>query len=392
MMDCIELNTVNHYVLAKQHLADSPISAAMTSVVRDAVGLHASDSRTPYLSLLARVPDFEKEDLEKALYEGHSLAKIRCMRKTIYVHGAESFPAVYAATGASVAKASENYMIYRGVSLYDYEAVSEKILKMLAGNPLTARQLKSNLATDMDISAVLYYMCDTGLLLRDRPPAGWLDKQHRYSVLSEVYPGMDLQALSEKDGVALLVRDYIAAFGPVTDADIAWWSGLGKIRVRSALRSLRDELLEVRICGRPETYRMLREDLESLRDMQSYGQPNVNLLPASDGYVMGYADRSRFLEPKHGDRVIDNSGNVTNTVLVDGQILGVWDVEDTDVPTVKVHMFEFVQHLAGEKIYAQAKRLGSFVCGRDVRFRQCDKMEPLDSRSAGSFKSPLSDC
>ena len=392
MMDCIELNTVKHYVLAKQHLANSPIGAAMTSVVRDAVGLHASDSRTPYLSLLARVPDFEKEDLEKALYDGHALAKIRCMRKSVYVHGAENLPAVYAATGVNVAKASENYMIYRGVSLSNYEVVSEKILKMLAGNPLTAAQVKANLAADMDISAVLHYMCDTGLLLRDRPPAGWLDEHHRYSVLSEVYPGLDLRAFSEKDAVAILVKDYIAAFGPVTSADIAWWSGLGKIRIRSALRSLRADLVEVRICGRPGTYRMLREDLESLQDMQSYGQPNVNLLPANDGYVIGYADRTRFLEPKYRERVIDSAGNVTNTVLVNGQILGVWDVEDADVPTVKVHMFEFVQHLAGEKIYALAKRLGSFVCDRDVRFRQCDKMEPLDSRPAGSFKSPLSDC
>ena len=392
MMDCIELNTVNHYVLAKQHLANSPISAAMTSVVRDAVGLHAADSKTPYLSLLARVPDFEKEDLEKALYDGHALAMIRCMRKMVYVHGAENLPTVYAATGTSVAKASENYMIYRGVSLYDYEVLSEKILKILAGNPLTAAQIKVILASDIDMPAVLYYMCDTGLLLRDRPLTGWLDKENRYSVLSDVYPGMDLQALSERDAVAILIRDYIASFGPVTDADIVWWSGLGKIRVRSALRSLRADLVEVRICGRPETYRMLRGDLESLQDMQSYGQPNVNLLPASDGYIMGYADRSRFLEPKYRERVIDVAGNVTNTVLVNGRILGVWDAEDTDVPTVKVHMFEFVQHLAGEKIYAQAKRLGGFICGREVRFRQCDKMQPLDARPAGSFMSPLSDC
>lgn len=392
MIDCIELNTANHYVLAKQHLVDSPISAAMTSVVRDVVGLHATGSRTPYVSLLARVPNFEKEDLEEALYESHSLAKIRCVRKTIHIHSAENLPIVYAATGGNVAKASENYMIYRGVSLAEYEPLSERILRMLAGNPLTAAQIKTNLVTDLDISAVLYYMCDSGLLIRGRPPGGWLDKHHRYSIFSEVYPNIDLGALSEKDAIVNLVRDYISAFGPVTDADIVWWSGLGRIRVRSALRSLRDSLVAVRICGRSDAYHMLRQDYEALHDMQTLGQPSVSLLPASDGYVMGYADRDRFLEPKYRERAIDGYGNVTNTVMVDGQILGVWDIEEEDVPTVKVHMFEFVQHMAGEKIYAQAKQVGRFICDRDVRFRQCDKMEPLAAGPAGRFMSPLATC
>lgn len=392
MSDCIELNSVNHHVLAKQHLANNPTSVALTSVVRDVVGLHATNSRTPYLSLLARMPGFEKEQLQEALYDSHLLAKLRCVRKTIYIQCADNLPALWAATGSTAAKASENFMIYRGVSMADYEVLSERILKMLSENPMTAAQVKQELATDQDISAVLYYMCDSGLLLRMDPVGGWLDRQHRYAVFSEIYPDMDLQVLEEKEGVAKLVRQYIGAFGPVSDDDIVWWTGLGKIRVRSAVRSLRGELVDVRICGRSDAYHMLQDDLDALGDLQSVVSPNVNLLPALDGYLMGYADRSRFLQPKFSDRVLDRSGNITNVVLVDGQILGVWDVDDSTVPTVKVHMFEFVQHLAGEKIYAQAKRAGSFIFGKDVRFRQCDKMKPLDSRPAGAFMSPLADC
>jgi len=392
MMDCIELNTVNQHVLVKQHLANNPITVAMNAVVRDVAGLHGTSSKTPYLSLLARMPDFAREELQDALFDTHALAKIRCMRKTIYVHSADRLPVLFAATSGIVSKASENFMIYRGVSLEDYETLSERILRLLAGNPLTAAQIKAALATDVDISSVLYYMCDSGLLLRDRPAGGWLDKHHCYSILAEVYPDMDLNAFSEKDAVAILVKDYISAFGPVTDADIVWWSGLGKIRVRSALRALRDDLVEVRICGRSESYQLLRQDLETLQDRQALVQPNVNLVPANDGFLMGYADRTRFLELKYWPYVVDKSGNVTNVVMVDGKILGVWDYDDSDVPTVKVHMFEFVQQLAGEKIYARAKRIGKFMCGQEVRFRQCDKMESLDKRPAGAFMSPLSAC
>lgn len=392
MMDCIELNTANYHVLAKQHLANSPTNVAITSVVRDVAGLHASDAKTPHLSLVARLPGFEKDQLQAALYDEHELVKIRCVRKALYVHNAENLPRIFAATGATAAKASENYMIYRGVSMAEYKTLSEKILKMMPGNTMTAAQIKQGLTTNKDISAVLEYMCDCGLLVRGGSSDDWLDEQPRYSLLSEIYPHMVLEDLNEKAAMAAVVSDYISAFGPVCSADIVWWTGLGKIRVRSALRSLQSQIVDVRICGIPDVYHILQDDLQTLSDLQAIVKPNVNLLPASDGFLLGYADQSRFVDPKHREFVIDRSGNTTNVVLVDGQILGVWDVEEGNLPTAKVHMFDFVQHLAGEKIFAQAKRLGEFICGQDVRFRQCDKMEPLHTRPPGAYLSPLAGC
>jgi hypothetical protein len=392
MTDCIELNTANYHVLAKQHLANSPTNVAITSVVRDVAGLHAGDVKTPYLSLVARLPGFEKEQLQEALYAEHSLAKVRSVRRELYVHCVENLPRIFAATGAAAAKASENYMVYRGVSMAEYELLSERVLNTLSDNELTAAQIKQDLSTNKDISAVLEYMSDKGLLLRVASSDDWLEEQPRYSLLSEVHPKAVSGELNEKDEMAALVRDYISAFGPVSSADIVWWTGLGKIRVRSALRTLRGQLVDVRICGSPDVYHMLQDDLRALSDLQSIVKPNVNLLPADDGFLLGYADQSRFIDPKYRDRVVDSSGNITNVVLVDGQILGVWDFEEANVPTVKVHMFDFVQHLAGEKVFAQAKRLGEFMSGKDVRFRQCDKMEPLNKRPPGSYLSPLAGC
>jgi hypothetical protein len=76
-------NQINHFVLKKQHLAGST-STDLVQIVRDVGGLHATSSTTPYLSLLARMPRFEKADLDSALYEQRTLGKIRCVRKTIY--------------------------------------------------------------------------------------------------------------------------------------------------------------------------------------------------------------------------------------------------------------------------------------------------------------------
>ncbi len=60
-------------------------------------------------------------------------------------------------------------------------------------------------------------------------------------------------------------------------------------------------------------------------------EPTVALLPGLDPLTMGYRQRDRLLDPRQRDLVYDRGGNATSSVLVDGVIVGVWDV--SDVPT-----------------------------------------------------------
>jgi hypothetical protein len=48
-------------------------------------GFHSSDPATVYLSARARVPGFKQGDLEHALYEEKSLARVHAMRRTMFV-------------------------------------------------------------------------------------------------------------------------------------------------------------------------------------------------------------------------------------------------------------------------------------------------------------------
>jgi hypothetical protein len=52
--------------------------------------------------------------------------------------------------------------------------------------------------------------------------------------------------------------------------------------------------------------------------------PWAALLPALDATPMGWADRSRFLDPQDKAAHFDRSGNVGSTVWVDGRIVGAW--------------------------------------------------------------------
>ena len=92
------LEKVNQFVLHKQHLtADSKLNK-IAQVVKDLIGLHATIATTPYLSLLARTRNFQKEFLEEELYIKRTLGKIRCMRKTVHILPKEMIPIAFSAT------------------------------------------------------------------------------------------------------------------------------------------------------------------------------------------------------------------------------------------------------------------------------------------------------
>jgi hypothetical protein len=391
MTERIDLKSINHFVLSKQHLAGDSANTQLSQVVLDVGGLHASEAITPYLSLAARLPDFQPKELDQQLYHEPDMARIRCVRKSIYVHNEKLLPVMFAATSNKVIKASEHFMIYRGVPLSEYKALSDSILKLLEQQRLTTAEIKESLATDFDVSAVLNYMCDQGLLVRSEPGSGWRDRNYRYAIFKEQFPDVELGALEEREGILMLVRHYLEAFGPASRNDIVWWTGLGKIRIRSALRTLGDEVREIRTAEDNIPLLMLESELERLRASIPSQSSTVAILPNLDSYLMGYWDRHRYVDNHLYEYIVDNSGNATNVVLVNGRAAGVWDCSMDDEADFGLYLFDYQLAATGDLVRSRARRLGKLLTGQDVRIRQHDKMLPLSKQPAGAFMSPLKD-
>ena len=241
-MKPIVLKRVNHFTLQKHHLTDSSKLSDIPKIVSDIGGLHATASTPPYLSLFARHPSFKKYMLTNELYEKRSLAKIRCVRKTVYIHPKEMLPVLYQATQRSSERASKAFMVRQGVTDETYASLVEKVLQALSTEELTAKELKDKLNEDWNISPMLYYMCDQGLLVRSKPPGGWRDRNHKYAPFRTYFPDLKLDQMDESSATLALVRHYLAAFGPVTEEDIFWWTDLGKTRVRKSLEDMGDEV------------------------------------------------------------------------------------------------------------------------------------------------------
>ncbi|MGD9131782.1 MAG: winged helix DNA-binding domain-containing protein [Candidatus Bathyarchaeota archaeon] len=386
----INLTAVNHSLLHKQHLTDDSKTDDIVQIVKDVGGLHATIPKTPYLSLFSRTKNFTRKQLDEELYEKRSLGKIRCVRKTIYVLPKGSIPIVYSATKTMVELSSEHYSRHLGVTQKEYKRLSQRILQLLKDRGMTAKEVKNELKTDLNVSAVLNLMCDQALLIRGNP-SSWKSNLHTYNLFSDYFPDLNLNEPSKDRAVALLVQYYVCSFGPVTENDIIWWTGLNKTAIQGALKKLGEQVVSVNIEGFEGGFLLLHSDM-ALKKAAPPKSRVVNLLPALDSYIMGYKERERFLSYQHYDKVFDRSGNATSTILLDGKVVGVWDFTADKKPFVKILLFEQVENSILTEIYSKAQKIGRFIADKEVTVKECDSMIPLTRRTAGGFMSPLKNC
>ena len=110
-------------------------------------------------------------------------------------------PIAWAATRTRVLNASTAYLASQGLTVTAYERWATRIEDLLAGQALSATQLRSamQVGREVPVSAVLNQMCGEGRLLRDRPVAGWRDVRNTYRRFSEALPHVQLVSCSRAE-------------------------------------------------------------------------------------------------------------------------------------------------------------------------------------------------
>ena len=388
-MEKINLSRVNRFVLKKHHLTGESKIADVVQITEDIGGLHGTSGTGPYLSLFARSNSFKRDDLAVAMSQKKSLARIRYVRNTIYILPKEFIPVAFAATSQMAEVTSERFSKYLGITPTQYTRIANKILKILRGRGLTTREIKKKLRIAANIAPVVNLMCDKGLLVRDLPREGWKSTHHVYYLFKDYFPDLDLSAYDEKGARARIVERYVFSFGPVSEQDILWWTGFPKTQVKGLLEDFGEEVSCIEIPELESGYFVLTSELQALKSVEASVYPEINILPCLDPYLMGYKSRERYLHPKHNKMVFDRSGNATSTVLMDGRVVGIWDLEER---WVKIFYFKDVGKNTHKKVRSKALDMGRFITGGPVEVKVCDSMVPLPQRTAGSFMTPLKDC
>lgn len=147
-------------------------------------------------------------------------------------------------------------------------------------------------------------------------------------------PGLGDVAAEEPDtALRRIARSYFASRGPATTEDLAWWLGLPKVPVRTAVAELRAEqpeaVVEVVVDGKV----MLVGQASSGPGADPAPGPSsdlaepsgVVLVPGFDEIVLGYQDRELVADADAMRTVVPFiNGIFRPAVLLDGRVVGTW--------------------------------------------------------------------
>ena len=362
---------VRHHLSPACRVSD-PVAAA-----RGVVCLHATDPATVYMSAWSRMRGPSAEAVDHALYGDRLLVRMLAMRRTLFVVPTDEAPVLQAAAALDVAsterRRSERLADLLGVDdpagwLGEAEAATLTALdergeataqELSRVVPALARKVRVNVgkAYEGDIgfsSRVLILLALEGRVVRGRPRGTWISSQYRWASM-ERWLGAPLEVLDPETAQARLVARWLDRFGPGTEADIRWWTGLTAGAVRAALSTVGVETVDL---GGTVGY-VLPGDVEST----PLPVPWVALLPALDPTTMGWRSRDWYLGG-HKAQLFDRNGNAGPTIWADGRIVGGWAIRDGG--EVVTGLLEDVGREAELAIAAEAARLATLLAGQRV--------------------------
>jgi hypothetical protein len=152
---------------------------------------------------------------------------------------------------------------------------------------------------------------------------------------------------------AELLRRYLRCHGPSTKADFAGWLGVRAGDAKAWWDLAGDEMIEVD-SGR-RTW-LLGADLDGLRSAPAV--EGVRLLPPRDPYTQA-RDRATLVDRKHHREVWRPAGD-PGTVLVDGEIAGVWRTRKRGKDSaVTVTTFAELPARTAQRVTAEAEKVAA---------------------------------
>ncbi len=387
-MNQVSKNKVNGYLLHKQHLLPGSGTDNLIKITRDLCGLHATCPTTPYLSLFARMSRFLKPDLISEIEINKSLIRTRSIRNTLHLLPVDTYLSVFAATRMQLERRTVQYIKNLGMTNDEFNFLADNIQIALSGRGLTASEIKKEIGNLSHINHVINILCDNLTIVRGKIKGSWKSNIHRYYRFEDFFSGIESGGYTNEKAFEDLVISYINTYGPVKENDIIWWSGLNRTMVRDVLKSSANKFSGMEIDDFPGQFLMLTEDFNKLRLFRMQENAVVHFLPAMDPYIMGYKDRSRFINEAFYDYVFDRFGNAAPAIILQGEMIGIWDIDD-DRNLVKFFLFQQVADEIYEKVIETGTVTGQFYCEREVDMIEVRSVIPVKELTVGSFMSPL---
>ncbi|HEY7123125.1 MAG TPA: winged helix DNA-binding domain-containing protein [Ktedonobacterales bacterium] len=350
--------------LSQQHLTQRVTSERLLEAASALIGIQAQVLSSAELALWARVQDMPQGAVSDALWNQRSLIKTWAMRGALHLFTAAEFPLI-AATLRTRQPITGAWLKYFQLNTDEPKVIIEGIRAALDGRCLTREHLAAEAARVTGLTHLEKALrSGWGELLKPAAYQGYLcfgpsQNQH----VTFVRPDQWLSKWEEYEtgkALIILVRRYLATYGPATYSDFAHWWGLRSApKVRAAFQRLEAELTEVSIEGRPAW--ALAATIKQIREVPP--PPAARLLPGFDAYTIGVLPHIEYLLPGPlKAKISRTSGWISPVLLVAGRVAGVWRHEKRGQRVaVQIEPFQALDAATKTSIQEEAERLGAFL-------------------------------
>ena len=332
----MELRKLRLYHLKKQNLLQKAETGAYADVFRDHIALHSTDYLTPYLSLWARIENFDPVVLFDDLNRHRNALRLRAFRGTVFVVHKDILNDVVLGLRIFLAPMMAEAQRMATKAGIDLHYLEQRVHELLSGNRwLTVRQIKKEL--EDDVGGEPFILLQRHLEFKNvvaRTSQRYLtDKIIRYGLMEEWMPGIDFDGLDPEEAAESLALKYVQTFGPVCLDDLSWWLPLNKTKAKEMFQRLEHRLSIFAFNGRE--YVFDKEDHKAFEawDPPGDGTPIVNFLPYEDHFPKAYFVRNWYVSEETTPKVFHVTrlewGQIRPSIWLDGKIVGRWELEWT---------------------------------------------------------------
>lgn len=346
---------LNRATLARQLLLERE-RVPVAEAVRRIVALQAQEPASPYLALWNRLRDFDPADLDAA-FRSFEVVKATLMRVALHAVAADDRPVFRRAMRPTLRGAGLNDRRFRstGLSADDADELVEAVVAF-AERPRTRQEIEEHVARRLGeppepgVWRALRMIAP--LVHAPADPPWSFGRTARF-----VAPPDAGRPVDPVEGTRRLIVRYLAAFGPASRRDFAQYAMLRQSDARPAWDALEGELATF---DGPDGARLYDVPDAPLPDEDAPAPPR--LLPMWESVLLAHADRSRVIPEAYRPQVIRRNGDVLPTVLVDGEVAGVWRQLDGGI---EVTAFHELADDAWDGIEREAGALKALLAARD---------------------------
>lgn len=325
------------YQLHKQNLLAKANPGEYQKLLIDHIALHSTDYLTPYISLWARVKEFDPKDFFSDLNAPFNALRMRLFRGTIFVIHRENLKNILGASRiflGTILQQNEKFLVKAG---FDLASIEQEVIRLLASQKeLSANELKKLLPEHLKgeyPSYALRYFEFAGKLVRTNHRY-LTDRVIRYGFMAEWFPEIAQNELDPEQALQSLILQYIKKFGPVCLDDLSWWLSITKTLARKNIDALKAQL--VIIDFNDQKYYMEKEDHQNFDQFKIDENkfPVINFLPYEDHFPKAYFIRNWFLSDEVASLVYKEGvmfrGQIFPSIWLNGEMVGGWEMKWND--------------------------------------------------------------